>query len=195
MKHTFFISAAIILSAFMACNNPANTGGNATSKTDSSAVVSKTDRNKKTIMAGMEGLNAHDLNKVFKDIAANFLDYQDGSMPPQKGDSAKESLRIFTAAFPDMKAENQVYCAEGDNVMVLSDWTMTFKNDMGSLKATGKTAKFKDVDIFTFDDNGKITSHRSIYPNSAMLAQVGVDMAKMQAMMDKDAKKAVEKKK
>jgi hypothetical protein len=54
---------------------------------------------------------------------------------------------------------------------------------------TGKTAKFKDVDIFTFDDNGKMTSHRNIYPMGAFMMQVGVDMAKMKAMMEKGYEK------
>ncbi|HXS35633.1 MAG TPA: ester cyclase [Flavipsychrobacter sp.] len=185
MKHTQLIWVAIAFFWFASCNNPAPSD-NGMPHTDTTATkMDKTDRNKKVAMEAMDGMNSHDTGKVFKTMAANFTDYMDGTMPPQKGDSAKQTLQMLMTAFPDMKGENMIVCADGDNVMIAADWTMTFKNDMMGMKATGKTAKYKDVDIFTFDDNGKIISHRSIYPGSTMMALVGVDMAKIQAM-DKD---------
>ena len=195
MKHTLLIGGIIAICSFASCNS-APSGDNSTPKKDSTATKteSKAEKNKKTAMASMEGINAHDVNKVVKEGAANFVEYQDGSMPPGNLDTSKSVLTMMFNCFPDMKGENQVFIADGDQVAIISDWTMTFKNDMGPIKATGKTAKFKDVDIFTFDDNGKITSHRSIYPSAGIMMQVGVDMAKMQAMMEKDKKKDGDKK-
>ena len=196
MKHTLFISAAIALLFIASCNNPApSAGDSATAKMDSAARMrdDKEERNKKVAMASEAGVNAHDVNAVMKDASPDFTEYVDGSVPPQKLDSAKHSFAMFLAAFPDMKGENQVYVADGDNVIVSSDWTLTFKNDFMGMKATGKTAKFKDVDIFTFDNNGKVTSHRSIYPFGAMMMMVGCDMSKMPGM-DKDMKKDAGKK-
>jgi len=189
MKHTLFIPAAIALCSFAACNTPAPSGDSATAKADSTARMkdNKEERNKKTIMECMDAVNAHSVDGVFKNAAANFMEYQDGSVPPQKLDSAKLSFPMYANAFPDMKGENMTYVADGDNVMVSSDWTMTFKNDMMGMKATGKTVKYKDVDIFTLDNDGKITSHRSIFPFGTMMAMAGCDMSKMQGMdMKKD---------
>jgi predicted ester cyclase len=196
MKHTLLLGGVIALCLFASCNS-APSADNAAPKKDSTATMTenKTDRNKKIVMACMDGINTHDVNKVFKDCSTDFTEYQDGSVPPQKGDSAKQGLAGFLNAFPDMRSENAMYLADGNTVAVASDWTMTFKNDMGAMKATGKTAKYKDVDIFTLSDDGKITSHRSIYPMGALMMMVGVDMAKMQAMMDKDMKKDAKEKK
>jgi predicted ester cyclase len=189
MKHTLFIAAAFAVFSFASCNN-AGTNAEAP-KVDSTCIKAqmKVEKNTKTVMTIMEGINAHNVDKVFStgDIN-NFTDYGDGSMPPMKGDSAKTMLAQYMNSF-DMKAENTEIVAEGNKTISSSDWTLTFKNDFKGMKATGKTVKCKDVDIFTFDDNGKVTSHRNIYPSAALMMQMGVDMAKMQAMMGGGDKK------
>jgi predicted ester cyclase len=195
MKHTLFISAAIALLAFASCNNA--TTSTEAPKTDSTAakMENKAERNKKTIMGCMDGFNAHDIDKVMKDASPDMVDYGDGSMPSAKGiDSGKKMLGMLFNSFPDWKGENQMYFADGDNVAVVSDWSLTFKNDFMGMKATGKSTKFKDVDLFTFDNNGKVTSHRNIYPFGVALMQMGCDMSKMEAM-DKKKDMKDEKKK
>lgn len=171
------IASALFLGSLVACNNATATD-KSTPKTDSTAAKaeSKTERNKKTAMALMEALNAHDPEKIMKDEAANFVDYGDGMVANSNKDDLKYGLTRIFNTYPDFKSENATYLAQGDEVVIISDFTMTFKNDMGETKATGKTAKFKDVDIFMFDDNGKITSHRGIYPSVAVDAQLGVTM-------------------
>ncbi len=190
MKHTLFIAAAFALCSLGSCNNESANG--TSTKTDSTAAKteSKTETNKKTAMSSMEGINAHDIEKTVKDGAANFVVYQDGTTPAGNLDSTRHILGMVFNSFPDFKGANQVFIADGNYVLVISDWTSTFKNDMGPVKATGKTAKYKDIDIFTFDDNGKVTSHRSIYPTAAIMMQLGADMSKMQAMAGKEKKQA-----
>lgn len=196
MKHTLLFGGIIAICSFASCNSTP-TSDNSTPKKDTTVNIkeSKEENNKKTAMASMAAVNAHDVNGIFKDVAANFMEYQDGTTPAIGIDSAKKMIPEFFNSFPDMKGENQTFIADGNTVAVASDQTMTFKNDMGPMKATGKTAKYKDVDIFIFDDSGKIVSHRSIYPMAAFMMQVGVDMAKMQAMMDKNEKMADKAKK
>ena len=41
------------------------------------------------------------------------------------------------------------------------------------MKPTGKTFHVKDVDLFTFNDEGKITEHRSVQSLQTMMMQVG----------------------
>ena len=67
---------------------------------------------------------------------------------------------------------------EGDKVAVFADWSGTFKGEMMGMKPTGKAMKFKDADLFTFNNEGKVTEHRSIYPMEAMMRQVGATMKK-----------------
>jgi len=66
--------------------------------------------------------------------------------------------------------------AEGNQVAVFGDWSGTFKGDLMGMKPTGKSAKWKDVDIYTFNDEGKITEHRSIQSMTSILWQVGAKM-------------------
>ncbi len=41
------------------------------------------------------------------------------------------------------------------------------------IKPTGKSYKVKDVDLFTFNDDGKITEHRSVQSSSTIMMQTG----------------------
>lgn len=134
----------------------------------------KEERNKQAALANLEGMNKHDFNKMFKDVAANIVDYGNSSMPPVKNvDSLKAMLQMFTTAFPDYKADVISAAADGDKVFVYADCSGTFKNDMEGMKATNKSFKIKDVDIFTFDDAGKMTEHRSVIPFDQIMKQVG----------------------
>ena len=175
MKYFMLITCALLLSSLGACNNAAATDTSAP-KTDSAAL--KTERNRKVVMALMDALNAHDPEKIMKDEAPNFIDYGDGTVSNSNSEDLKYGLTRIFNTYPDFKSENATFLAQGNQVVVISDFTQTFKNDMGETKATGKTAKFKDVDIFMLDDNGKIISHRSIYPSDAVDAQLGVKMSK-----------------
>jgi predicted ester cyclase len=44
------------------------------------------------------------------------------------------------------------------------------------MKATGKAFKIKDVDIFKFNDAGKIIEHRAVQSNETMARQLGMPM-------------------
>jgi predicted ester cyclase len=87
-------------------------------------------------------------------------------------------MKGWLDAFPDYKGENLMAIADGDKVAVLRDWSGTFKKDFMGMKATGKIFKAKDVDIFTFNDAGKITKHRSVQSMTTLMQQLGVPMKK-----------------
>ncbi len=100
---------------------------------------------------------------MLKNSDANIVDYGDGSGPVIRNlDSLKVGMKGWLDAFPDYKSENLTAIADGDKVAVYGDWSGTFKKDFMGMKSTGKTFNAKDVDIFTFNDAGKITEHRSV---------------------------------
>jgi len=164
----------------IACNNEKKAEPAGTTPATSAATDSKAEKNKQAALAGAMGVNAHDVDAMLRDIAADAVDYGDGSMPPVKGvDSIKAGIKSWLAAFPDVKGENfMALTDDGTHVAVIADWTATFKNDFMGMKATGKSYKLMDADIFTFNNEGKITEHRSIQPNSNMMSQVGAKMPK-----------------
>jgi hypothetical protein len=48
------------------------------------------------------------------------------------------------------------------------------------MKATGKSFKVNDVDIFKFNDAGKMIEHRNVQSNATVAAQVGMSMPDQQ---------------
>ena len=177
----FFLLASIIGALYLTACNDGSTGTTGTdSKKDSTAMTQedKEERNKKTALASVNEFLAGNIDGVFKDVVPDATDYFDGTMPAIKGvDSIKAGMKGWLAAF-EVKGNNIEAVADGNTVIVYGDWTYTWKNDFMGAKANGKSTTYKDVDIFTFNDEGKMTSHRSIYPSSAFMASVGVPAPK-----------------
>ena len=185
MKKTFLILAAVAL--LTACNNSgssADTKKDTTSTSNMSTMSSndsKAERNRQTALASVQALNAHDSNSVLKDVTTDAVDYGDGSGKPMKNmDSVKSMIGAFLKAFPDAKGDNiEAFSnADGSKVIVIGEYTGTFKGNLMGMKPTGKSFKYWDGDIFTFNDDGKITSHRSIQSSMTLMAQIGAKMPK-----------------
>jgi hypothetical protein len=174
MKKLIIITIPAVICAACLLSGCAGKMG-ATSGTDSTAMMAQ--KNKKTAMAAQMAFVNHQTDSLFKDCAADFVDYGDGSMKPMKGvDSAKVGLKMFMAGFPDASETDMVAFAQGDSVIITGTYTGTFKGAMGPVKPTGKSFKVADADIFTFDKQGKVTSHRSIQSANTYLAAVGASM-------------------
>ena len=177
MKKSILLLTLVWLAA---CNNEKKAEPADSTQTASAPADNKAEKNKQTALASAMAVNAHDAEGMLKDVAPDAVDYGDGSMPPVKGlDSIKAAVKEWVAAFPDVKGENfMILTDDGTHVAVIADWAGTFKNDFMGMKATGKSYKIKDADLFTFNNDGKITEHRSIQPNSNMMSQVGAKMPK-----------------
>src|SRR5437762_8580358 len=172
---------AVIAFIAIGCNNQ-STSGSSTDSTSTATTASKTDmtsENKAKALALLEAFNKHDASLAFKDAAPDIVDYGDGSTPPAKGiDSCKAFMQSYFAAFPDIKGENLMAIAEGNHVAVFGDWSGTFKGKMMNMEPTGKSFKIKDADLFTFNNNGQITEHRSVQSNGTIMMQIAADKKK-----------------
>jgi predicted ester cyclase len=174
MKKVIF---SLLMSSLLiaACNDDKKTVEGDKKETSMSSTESKQERNKKTAMASMESFNKGDLDGTFKDAAVNFVDYADGSIPPITNiDTLKGFIKMLTVAVEGYKGENLEYYADGDYVLVHGDWGGVFKKDMMGIKASGKPVKFKDVDIFKFNEEGKITEHSAVQNMGAVLMASGM---------------------
>lgn len=175
MVRNFLLATAT--SVLLLCGCGSYSSSSESPNADSSAPdsqESKEERNKKVVMASMEAMGKGDVDAMLKDAAPDAVDYNDGSMPPMKvNDSLKAMLKGFMTAFPDYKMTNVEYFADGNKVLVYYECSGTWKADMMGMKATGKEFKSRDVEIFTFNDEGKVTEHRSVQSSAGMFAQVG----------------------
>jgi predicted ester cyclase len=142
-----------------------------------SAKDSLLEKNKATALASVQAFSSGKMDDAFKDVSTDAVDYGDGMMAPVKGlDSIKAMVKGFLNAFPDYKGENFMVIGDGNHVAVFADYTGTFKNPMMGMKPTGKSFKVKDVDLFTFNDAGKITEHRSVQSGKTIMEMVGAKM-------------------
>jgi predicted ester cyclase len=171
-----FLTLTVSVFLLAACSDKKKEGDDKDKMT--SSTNSKIEKNKATALASVMAVNAHDADGMLKESVADGVDYGDGSMPPTKGiDSIRAGIKAWFGAFPDVKGENFVVMSDdGTHVAVFADWSGTFKNDFMGMKATGKSYKLKDADIFTFNADGKITEHRSVQSNMVMASQVGMPM-------------------
>ncbi|MDB5004157.1 MAG: hypothetical protein JWQ34_2382 [Mucilaginibacter sp.] len=172
MKKIILGAAAVAALFLSACNSKTGT----TAKTGDSTATTLA-KNKQTALNSDLAFNKGDVDGAFKDYATDFVEYGEGSSKPIKNvDSLKINLKQFFASFPDFKGEKLHAVAEGDTVIITGIWGGTFKNQFMKMKATGKSFKSPDVDIFTFNKDGKITSHSSIQSNISAMYQLGVPL-------------------
>jgi predicted ester cyclase len=180
MKKIFIMAACV--ATFYSCSDKA--GESTASGKDTASSMGKLDdeesreeRNKETALACVRAIEKGNADVVLKDMDKDGIDYGEGSMPPFKGiDSSKKMLSTWMAAIPDYKGTDFTAVADGDYVMVYGTWTGTWKNDLMGMKATNKSFKVKDVDIFKFNEAGKIVEHRSVQSNSVAGMQLGMPM-------------------
>ena len=168
--------------SIMSCNSNSSPAMTSTMDSVSNARAAKDsilEKNKTTALVSVQAFTAGKMDEAFKDVTTDAVDYGDGMMAPVKGrDSIISMVKGFMVAFPDYKGENYLVIGDGNHVAVFADYTGTFKNPLMGIKPTGKSFKAKDVDLFTFNDDGKITEHRSVQSGKTMMEMVGAKMKK-----------------
>ncbi|MDP4264987.1 MAG: ester cyclase, partial [Bacteroidota bacterium] len=109
------------------------------------------------------------------DVASNFVDKIDGTVPPVTNvDTLKSFMKMLEASIEGYKGENLRYYAGSDYVLVYGEWGGLFKSNMGTIKATGKPVTFRDIDMFKLNDEGKVVEHSSIQNLNAVLMEASM---------------------
>ncbi len=131
-KSLVLVAATAILFAACESNTTKTEAGTESKTSDSTAATttgSKSERNKKAVMASYEAMNSHNVAEALKYCTPDVVDYNDGSMPPVKGrDSIAKMINEWMTAFPDNKGSSDLkYVADGDWVMVWGEQSGTWK--------------------------------------------------------------------
>jgi predicted ester cyclase len=168
MKTLWIVALTAI--TYASCTNSTATSTEATQK-------AKEERNKRIALESVRAFEKGKIDSVFKDVAPDAMDYGEGSNPPVKGmDSAKVGLKAWMVAIPNYKGSDFVAVADGDYVMVYGHWSGTWQNNFYGMKPTGRSFSINDVDIFKFNEEGKIIEHRSVQSNREAARQLGMDI-------------------
>ncbi len=124
----------------------------------------KEEQNKQIALLCIKAWSNGNIDEIVKHLAPNTADLGDESTPPARGiDSVKYFMQMWNSSVKDYKSDNELAVSDGDYVFVYAGWSGTFKNDFMGMKTMGKSFRFKDVDIFKFNDEGKITEHRAVH--------------------------------
>ncbi|HTD40304.1 MAG TPA: ester cyclase [Mucilaginibacter sp.] len=178
-KLLVLMGVAVFATSCNSGNSPMMNNGNDSVAAAYAAKDSVLEKNKATALASVQAFSSGKLDEAFKDVTPDAVDYGDGGMAPIKGrDTIISMVKGFLSAFPDYKAENLMVVGDGNHVAVFGDYSGTFKKPLMGIKPTGKSFKYRDVDLFTFNDAGKITEHRSIQSGKTMMDMVGAKMPK-----------------
>jgi ketosteroid isomerase-like protein len=162
MKKVFLFLSSILL-FIVSCNNAKTTDDTIKKVPATASTETKQERNTKVVRACFDNFMKGDIDATYKDVAPGYVEYMDGTSPAEKNiDSVKAGMKAFTNAIEGYKGDNMKYYADGDYVLVYADWSGEFKKDFMGMKATGKPIRFRDIDIFKLNDEGKITEHSSI---------------------------------
>lgn len=172
---SLLIGVSILLFASSCKNNKTahdNTPNNANVGAKQNAQDKIEERNKKIALLCIKSWSNGNIDEIVKHLAPNTVEFGDESSPPVRGiDSAKQFMQLWNSSVKDYKSDNEIAVSDSDYVFVYAGWSGTFKNDFMGMKTTGKSFKFKDVDIFRFNDKGQITEHRAVH-FSTVLKQV-----------------------
>lgn len=154
---TLFWTSVFTLFLLASCNDK-----NAAVATENTK-ESTEERNKETALRCINAWDKGDIDEILKHTAEDAVDYGDGSTPPARGmDTVKMFMELWRSSVQDYKSENELAVSDGDYVFIYSDWSGTFKTDFMGMPTAGKSFKFKDVDIFKFNETGKWTEHRAV---------------------------------
>lgn len=162
------LSAMIMFFVLFGCDN--TKVDSATSANDSNATKkentqeAKEEQNKQVALECIQAWSNGNIDKIVSHLAENTADLGDESTPPARGiDSVKYFMQTWNSSVNNYKSNNELAVSDGDYVFVYAGWSGTFKSDFMGMKTTGKSFKFKDVDIFKFNDDSKIIEHRAVH--------------------------------
>jgi len=134
-----------------------------------------TDQNKLTVRRLVEeGFNKHNL-KLLDEIFAKDAISHDPSQPNlgRGPEGARESMQVYTTAFPDSKLVIEREIAEGDYVVQYLSTKGTHAGPLGNIPATGKKTNVTGVIISKFE-NGKVVETWSLWDQLTLMQQIGV---------------------
>jgi len=118
-------------------------------------------------------INARDLEGFAGQLADDFVEHEvTPGLAPTK-DGVKTFFQMQLAAFPDLRMDAEDVFASGDKAVARVRYTGTQRGEFNGMPASGKIADVQLIDIFRFDDDGRIREHWGVIDLLSMMQQLG----------------------
>ena len=120
-----------------------------------------------------ELLSAGDIDGFGDHISEDFVEHE--VMPglePSK-DGVKQMVRMYRAAFPDLRMEAEDVLVSGDKVVARVRVTGTHQGEFMGMPATGKSADVRLIDIIRFGEDGLARERWGLFDALALMQQLG----------------------
>ncbi len=119
-----------------------------------------------------EGFSKGNL-EVLKDVfAPNFVEHQDGFVPPN-AEGVKGAIVNLRTAAPDLKLTIEEIVASGDKTWARITARGTHRGPFMGRPATERSFAITVIDICRFE-NGKVVEHWGVADRLSMMAQLGL---------------------
>jgi steroid delta-isomerase-like uncharacterized protein len=129
--------------------------------------------NKAVIQAFIEEvLNRQQLDRANDLVKEDFVELDPFPGQEQGREGLKAILRMFLAAFPDMRWVVNEMVAEGDKVVTRFAWTGTHRGTFMWIPPTGRSVEVKGVVIDRLEQ-GKMADSRILMDTMGLMQQLG----------------------
>jgi steroid delta-isomerase-like uncharacterized protein len=119
-------------------------------------------------------INAGDVDAFGDLLADGFVEHEElPGLAPSK-DGVKTFFRMQIAAFPDLRMGVEDIVADGRKVVARVRYTGTQDGEFMGMPATGKSVDVQLIDIFSFDDDGRLSEHWGVLDQMTMMQQLGL---------------------
>ena len=119
-----------------------------------------------------EGFSQGKLEVLDDVFAPNFVEHQDGFVPPNV-EGVKGAIVSLRTAAPDLKLTIEEIIASGEKTWARITGRGTHRGPFMGRPATGRSFAITVIDICRFE-NGKIVEHWGVADRLGMIAQLGL---------------------
>jgi predicted ester cyclase len=119
-----------------------------------------------------EGFNKGNLPALDGLYASNFMEHQDGFVPPN-AEGVKGAIVSLRTPFPDLKLTIEDIIASGDKTWARITACGTHQAPFMGRPPMGKSFAITVIDICRFE-NGKIVEHWGVADRLSLMAQLGL---------------------
>jgi predicted ester cyclase len=119
-----------------------------------------------------DGFNKGNLFALDELFALNFMEHQDGFVPPNV-EGVKGAIVSLRTPFPDLKLTIEEIIASGDKTWARITARGTHQGPFMGRPPTGKSFAITVIDICRFE-NGKIVEHWGVADRLCLMGQLGL---------------------